>query len=91
MSDGILITPEEVTNVAESIKAHATVINNSVEQVDQAIKSIIPARFEGRSADEINQRYHATRDKVFNFKPFLDSFANNLIDIANRFITSDRV
>lgn len=91
MTDGIRITPSQVQDAANLIKGHAKNINQAIVQVDSAIKTIIPGKFEGRSADFILQRYNGTRDRVFEFSPFLESFANNLNNIADTFIAHDKL
>ena len=87
MSDnnGILVKPPQLRKSAAQLFQSAKTIQSCVNAVDQQIQALGPTVFEGRSADEIRTRYQRLREKVFSFKPLVDSFGKNLEGAAARF------
>ncbi len=91
MSDqGILIKPPQLRKTAAQLFQSAKTIQACVDSIDQQIQALGPARFSGVSADEIRQRYYRLREKVYSFKPLVDSYAKELEAAATRFEQADR-
>ncbi|MCC6500907.1 MAG: WXG100 family type VII secretion target [Anaerolineales bacterium] len=86
----ILVKPAELKQTSTDLRKAASVIQNAVEQVDTAIKSLGPSRFEGNRADTLRANYQRLRDKIYSFKPLIDAFANELDQAASRFEAADR-
>ena len=89
MSD-ILVSPPMVRDTANQIRQRAKAIQASIDRVDQDIKAIGPARFEGFRADTIRNRYNRLRERIYQFRPLLEAFARELDQTAQRFEAADK-
>lgn len=90
MVDMILVRPPELRTKAADIRQHANNIQHAIEAVDNEVKALGPSVFEGNSADTFRNQYNNIRDKIFAFKPFIDSFAKALEDAATAFENADK-
>ena len=86
---GILVKPPELRQRASELKQRANMLHQSIEAVDAEARALSNAVFEGYSADRFRSRYNRLRDRIFSFKPFLDSFAQNLDNAAEVFSHAD--
>ncbi len=86
----ILVRPPEMRDRANQMRQSAKTILNAVQQVESIMKALGPSRFEGVRAANLMSRYNRTRDKLFNFKPFIDKFGNELDVAAGRFESADK-
>ncbi|MEM5774823.1 MAG: type VII secretion target, partial [Anaerolineaceae bacterium] len=86
----ILVRPEELRRAAGQIHRSAKVIAGNVQQVDECLKALTPAHFEGLSANQLRRRYQARRDALQNAQAKANLFAENLETIAAEFEKKDR-
>jgi WXG100 family type VII secretion target len=89
MSD-ILVKPHQLRKSATQLLQSARTIQMAVDLIDREIQALGPSRFEGVSAEEIRSRYQRMREKVYSFKPMVDSYAKKLEEAAVRFEQADR-
>jgi WXG100 family type VII secretion target len=89
MSD-ILIKPPQLRSIASVFNSSANTIQGCIDAVDQQINALGPARFQGVSAETILLDYQNLREKVYSFKPTIDSFASELEIVADRFEKADK-
>lgn len=90
MAETILVKPPELRTKASDIRQHANTIQNCIDVVDQEVKVLGPSVFEGNSADRFRARYNRIRDRIYGFRPFLESFAKALEDAATVFEQADK-
>lgn len=86
----ILVRPEELRRAAGQIHRSAKVIAANLQQVDEWLKALTPAHFEGQSADQLRRRYQARRDALLNAQAKANVFADGLETIASQFEKADR-
>lgn len=86
----ILVRPEELRRAAGQIHRSAKVIAGNLQQVDESLKALTPAHFEGQSADQLRRRYQAKRDALLNAQAKAKLFAESLETIAAEFEKKDR-
>ncbi len=86
----ILVKPAELRQSSSDLRRAANAIQNAVDQVDAAINTLGPSSFEGNRADTLRANYQRLRDRIHNFKPLIDTFANDLDQAAIRFELADR-
>lgn len=86
----ILVKPAELRQSSADIMKNARDIQAAVDQVDAAIRSLGPSRFEGVRADTLRSHYQKLRDRIYGFKPLIDAFGKDLEQAASRFEAADR-
>jgi len=86
----ILVKPIELTTTANDLRTHAKKLQAALDAVDAAIKSLGPNSFQGNRADALQAHYNRLREKIYQFKPMIDHFANDLDDAALRFSNADK-
>jgi WXG100 family type VII secretion target len=87
----ILVKPAELKQVSNDLRKNAADIQRSIDAVDAIIKALGPSRFEGARADALRSRYARIREQIYNFKPLVTKFANELDNAATRFSAADKV
>ena len=86
---GILVKPPELRQKASELRQRANALHQSIEAIDAETRALSNAVFEGYSADRYRTRYGRLRDRIFSFKPFLDTFAQALENAAEVFSHAD--
>jgi len=85
----ILVKPPQLREISANLKTSASTIQGCVDAVDAALKSL-QGGFEGMSAEEIRSRYAQARERMQEFKPLIDKFAQELEITADRFEKADK-
>ncbi len=85
----ILVKPPQLRESSGNLKTSANTIQGCVEAVNSALQSL-QGRFEGMSAEEIRSRYARAYERIQDFKPLIDKFAQELEVTAERFEKADR-
>jgi len=84
------IHPPVLRNTSAQLRTEANKVQGCIDEVDSIIKSLGSSVFAGNRADAVRSRYTSLRASFYNFKPFLEKFALELDDAANRFEAADR-
>lgn len=90
MSEPILVKPKDLTNAAAVLRESAKKVQASIDEVDQQIQSLGPARFEGLAADAIRAKYARLRGQFYSFKPLVERIGSRMELIANKFDEMDQ-
>lgn len=85
----ILVKPPQLREISANLKTSAGTIQGCVDAVETALKSL-QGGFEGMSAEEIRSRYAQARERMHEFKPLIDKFAQELEMTADRFEKADK-
>jgi WXG100 family type VII secretion target len=85
----ILVKPPELRDTAAQIREHAKKLQTALDAVEAEMRALGPGTFEGVRADNLRARYNKVRERIFQFKPLLDRFANDLGQAADRFQAAD--
>jgi WXG100 family type VII secretion target len=85
----IIVRPDQLNAIAQSIRAHARRIQNAVMLIDSEMRRLGQDSFSGANADAIRAHYHNLRDRLMNFEPILNKFAGQLEDAAEMFRRAD--
>lgn len=86
----ILVKPPELRSKAGDIRQHASRIQVCIDAVDSEVTALNSSVFEGVSAETFRTRYRNIRDRIYSFKPFLESFGKALEDAAAAFESADK-
>ncbi|MCX7976566.1 MAG: WXG100 family type VII secretion target [Bellilinea sp.] len=86
----ILVKPEELRASAAALHESAKRVQTAIDNVDQQIRSLGPARFEGMAADAIRAKYARMREQFYSFKPLVERIAGKMELFAVEFTKVDQ-
>lgn len=89
MSD-ILVKPGDLRQASSDLRQSARKISHSINEVDEVIRAVGPAKFSGRQADQIRTRFRAVRERLMAADDLVNQFALKLDQLAREFEKTDR-
>jgi WXG100 family type VII secretion target len=90
MSNIIEVTPERLHNDAALLRQKANKIQAELDNVEQQIRSLSAADFEGLAASDFLAEYHRLRNMLQMLPKILAMFSQQLDQAGNEFADVDR-
>ena len=78
----ILVGPEQLRAKAEQLRLSAATLSRLLKNVDQAVRGLNPALFEGQRADQVRRRYESQRQQILAAPELLLGYARALDSAA---------
>ena len=85
----ILVGPEQLRAKAEQLRLSAATLSRLLKNVDQAVRGLNPALFEGQRADQVRRRYESQRQQILAAPELLLGYARALDSAATMFEQAD--
>src|SRR5258708_1597528 len=90
-NSGLLITPQQLYEIAASLGTSQTKIQQSVQNLGSEIERISVISFLGFRADQILQDYHQQKATMETWSNTLEAFALLLTAAAAAFVAADAI
>ena len=86
----ILVSPPILRSTAAGMRQRTVHIRQSLNTVDEVIRSLDPAVFEGNRATSLMAHYRAMRERILHWPSVLDQFSTDLANAADLFEKADK-